>query len=57
MVNVDKKKQVEDEVAHPVFFMKEPDYVLKLMTVYGTLEPTDKKTQRKLKRSGVMETK
>ena len=37
--------------------MKEPDYVMKLMTTYGTLEPTDNRTQIKFKRGGVMETK
>ena len=30
---------------------------MKLMTTYGTLEPTDKRTRRKFKRGGVMETK
>ena len=40
-----------------VFFMKEPDYLMKLMTTYGTLEPNDKRTRRKFKRGGVMETK
>ena len=37
--------------------MKEPDYVMKLMTTYGTLDPKDKRTRRKFKRGGVMETK
>ena len=37
--------------------MKEPDCVMKLMTTYVTLEPTDNRTQRKFKRGGVMETK
>ena len=37
--------------------MKEPDYVMKLMTTYGTLEPTDKRAQRNFKRGGIMETK
>ena len=40
-----------------VFCMKEPDYVMKLMTTYGTLETTEKRTPRKFKRGGVMETK
>ena len=30
---------------------------MQLITTYGTLETTDKKTQRKFKRGGVMETK
>ena len=30
---------------------------MKLMTTYGTLEPTDKRTQRQFKRGAVMETK
>ena len=37
--------------------MKDPDYVMKLMTTYGALDPTDKRTRRKFKRGGVMETK
>ena len=49
-------KQVEDGVAYRVFCMKEPDYVMKLMTICGTLEPTDKSKQRKFKRGGVRET-
>ena len=57
VVNVDAVKQVEDGVAYHVFFMKEPDYVMKLMTTYGELYPTDKRTQRKFKCSGVMNTK
>ena len=40
-----------------IFCMKEPDYVTNLMTTYGTLEPTDNRTRRKFKRSGVMKTK
>ena len=40
-----------------VFCMKDPDYVMKLMTTYGTLETTDKMTRRKFKSGGVMETK
>ena len=50
--NVDAAKQVEDGVAYHVFHTKEPDYVMKLMTTYGTLEPTDKRTLRKFKRGG-----
>ena len=53
--NVDAVKQVEDGVAYHVFCTKEPDYVMKLMTTYGTLEPTDKRTRRKFKRSSVMD--
>ena len=53
----DVVKQVEDGVAYHVFFMKEPDYVMKLMTTYGTLEPTDKRTQRNFKRGVIMKTK
>ena len=52
--NVDTVKQVEYGVDYCVSFMKEPDYVMKLMTKYGTLEPTDKRTRRKFKRGGVM---
>ena len=37
--------------------MKDPDYVMNLMTTYGTLEPTYKRTRRKFKCGGVMETK
>ena len=37
--------------------MKEPDYVMKFMSTYGTLEPMDRRTRRKFKRSGVIETK
>ena len=50
-------KQVEDGVDCHLFFMKEIDFVMKLMTTYGTLEPTDNRTRRKFKRDGVMETK
>ena len=53
--NVDSVKQVEDGVAYHVFFMKDPDYVMKLMTIYGPLEPKDKKTHRNFKLGGVME--
>ena len=44
-------------MAYHAFFIKETDYVMKLMTTYGTLETTDKRTRRKFKRGGVMETK
>ena len=37
--------------------MKDPDYIMKIMTTYGTLEQTDKRTQTKFKRGDVMETK
>ena len=57
MGNVDSVKQVEDGVDYHVFFIKEPYYVMKLMSKYGTLEPTYKRTLRKFKRGGVMETK
>ena len=40
-----------------IFCIKQPDYVMKLMTTYGTLETTDKRKQRKFERGGVMETK
>ena len=50
-------KQVEYGVGYHVFCIKEPHYVMKLMTTYGTLEPTDKSTRSKFKRGGVMETK
>ena len=50
-------KQVEYGVAYHVFFMKDPDYIMKLMKTYGTLDPMDKRTQRKFKRGGIMETK
>ena len=52
--NVDSVKQVEDGVAYHVFLMKDPDYVINLMTTYGTLDTTDKSTRRKFKRGGVM---
>ena len=52
--NFDSDKQVEYGVAYHVFFMQELDYVMKLMTTYGTLEPTDKSTQIKFKRGDVM---
>ena len=55
--NVDAVNQVEYGVAYHVFCMKEPDYVMKLMTIYGTLEPTDKRTRKKFKCGGVMDTK
>ena len=54
--NVDSAKQLEDGVYYHVFCMKDPDYVMKLMTTYGTLEPMDKRARRKFKRGGVMET-
>ena len=57
MGNVDTVKKVEDRLAYHVFCMKEPDYVMKLMTTYGKLEPTYKRTHKKFKRSGIMETK
>ena len=44
-------------MAYNLFCVKEPDYVMKLMATYGTLDPTDKRTQRKFKRGGVIETK
>ena len=40
-----------------VFCIKEPDYVMKVMTKYRTLETTDKRKRRKFERGGVMETK
>ena len=55
--NFDAVKQVEDDVAYHIFCMKDTDYLMKLMTTYGTLDPTDMRTQRKFKRGGVMETK
>ena len=55
--NVDSVKQVEDWVAYGVFFMKDSYYVIKLMNTYVMLEPTDKRTQRKFKHGGNMETK
>ena len=57
MGNVDAVKQVEGGVAYHGFFMKEPDYVMRLMTTYGTSESTDNRTRRKFMRGGVMETK
>ena len=48
VVNVDTVKQVEDGVAYHVFFMKEPYYVMNLMAAYGTLDLTDKRTQKKI---------
>ena len=44
-------------MAHHLFCMKNIDYTMKLMTTYRTLEPTDKRTRRKFKRGGVLETK
>ena len=55
--NFDAVKQVESGVAYHVLFMKEPYYVIKIMTTCGTLEPTYNRTWRKFKRVGVMETK
>ena len=43
-------------MVYHVFFMKDTDYVMKLMTIYVTLEPTDKRTRSKFKRGGVIET-
>ena len=57
MRNVDEVKQVEDGVAYHVFFKKNKDYVMKLMTTYGTLEPTNKRTRGTFKCSGATETK
>ena len=45
-------KKVDDGVAYHVFIMKDPDYVMKIMTTYETLEK-----QNKFKRGGVMEKK
>ena len=42
--NVDALNQVEDGVAYHISCIKEPDYVMKLITKYGTLEPMDKGT-------------
>ena len=53
--NVDAVKQVEYGLAYHVFCTKDPDYVIKLITAYRTLEPTDKRTRRKLKHGDVME--
>ena len=39
----DAVKKVEHGVAYHVFMMKEPYYVMKLMTAYVTLQPTDKR--------------
>ena len=55
--NVDAVKQVEDGVNYHVFCMKEPDYVMKIMVTYRTLEPTDNRKRRKFKYGGIMETK
>ena len=52
--NVDAVKQVEDGVAYHIFCMKDPDYVMKLMTTYRTLELTEKRTRRKFKRGRIM---
>ena len=54
--NVDAVKQVEYRVAYHEFSMKDPDYAMKLMTTYGTLETTDKRARRKFKSGDVMET-
>ena len=55
--NVDAAKKQEDGVAYHVFCMKYPDYVMNIMTKYGTLEPIDKRTRRKFKCGGVTGTK
>ena len=55
--NVDAAKKVVDRVAYCIFCMKEPYCVMKLMSTYGTLDPTDKRTRRKFKRGGIMEKK
>ena len=39
-----------------LFFMKDPDYVINLMTTYRTLDPPHKTTRSKIKCGGVMET-
>ena len=57
MGNVDSVKQVEYRVAYHVFFVKEPDYLMNIITTYEKLESTDKRTQRKSKRSDVMDKK
>ena len=44
--DVDEVKQVEDGVAYHVFCIKYPYCVIKLMTTYGTLDPTDKRTRK-----------
>ena len=44
-------------MAYHVFCMKEPYYVMKLMTTYGTLERMNKRTRRKFKCGGIMHTK
>ena len=44
-------------MAYHAFCIKDPDYVMKLMTTYVTLETTDKRTRRKFKLGGVVETK
>ena len=54
MGNVDSVKQVEDGLAYHVCCMKDADYVMKLMTTYGKLELTNKRTRSKFKHSGVM---
>ena len=53
--NVDAAKKVVDRVAYCIFCMKEPYCVMKLMSTYGTLDPTDKRTRRKFKRGGIMD--
>ena len=57
MENFDAVKKVEHGVAYHVFMMKDPYYVMKLMTAYVTLQPTDKRARRKFKRGGAMEIK
>ena len=57
MGNLDVVKQVEDGVDYHVFCMKKTDYVMNIMTTYGAFETTYKKTRRKFKHGGVMETK
>ena len=55
--SVDAINNVEGGLDYRVFFMKDPYYVMNIMTTYGILETTDNRTRGKFKRSGVMETK
>ena len=57
VVNVDAVNQMEYGMSYHLFCMKDPDYVINLMTTYGILEPTDKRTRRKFKRGVFMEIK
>ena len=55
--DVDSWKGNLQGVPFHVYCMKEPDYVMSLMSTYGTNERTGKLTSRKWKENGVVKTK